>query len=191
MKETRLILKGKTIFIIALVTIGLTTLTVYITGINYNRSITSNLYISLGVIATTIFIFLTYALYKGTRLIDNYPKFKNYEPRTILDGMELPNIGVIDGGDGITGIIFSILLWVVVAILVVVLLIVFEAIFWLSLFTIFASLYWVFLRALKLVFYKSRKTRGDFPASVFNALAYTALYTGWLFGITFIVDILN
>lgn len=188
--ETRLILKGKTIFIIALITIGLTFLTVYLTGINFNRSLTSNLYISLGIIAFALFAFLTFSLYRGTKLIDNYPKFENYEPGTIFHGTSMPEFGV-DGGDGIAGILISILLWVAMAIMVIVLLLVFEAIFWLSLFIIFASLYWIFVRALKVVLFKSRRTRGDFPASVFNALKYTTLYTSWLFGIALIVQLLQ
>ena len=191
MKETKLTLKGKTVFIIALITIGLTILTVYLTGINYNRSLTSNLYISLGVIAAALFIFLTFSLYKGTKLIDNYPKFQNYEPGTIFHGTSMPEFGGVDVGDGIGGILLSILLWIAMAIAVIVLLIVFEAIFWLSLFIIFASLYWIFIRALKVVFYKARRTRGDFPASLVNALTYTTLYTGWLFGIALIVDLLK
>ena len=191
MKNTRLILKGRTVFIIALITIGLTFLTVYLTGINYNRSLTSNFYISLGVIATTLLIFLIYTLYKGTKLIDNYPKFQNYEPGTIFHGTNMPEFGGIDAGDGIGGIVLSILFWIAMAILMIVLLLVFEAIFWLSLFIIFASLYWIFVRALKVVFYKARRTRGDLSASVFNALVYTALYTGWLFGIALIVDLLK
>ncbi|MCG8386740.1 MAG: hypothetical protein MJA30_14420, partial [Cytophagales bacterium] len=72
MKENRLVLKGKTVFILALVATVLTVITVYLTGINYNRSIASNLYISLGLISTSLFLFLTYALYKGTKLVNNY-----------------------------------------------------------------------------------------------------------------------
>ena len=191
LKETNLTLRGKTVFIIALITIGLTFLTVYLTGINFNRSLTSNLYISLGIIAGTLFVFLTVTLYKGTRLIDNYPRFQNYEPGAIFHGTSIPEFGGGEVGDGIAGILLSILLWIATAIVIVVLLLVFEAIFWLSLFIIFASLYWIFIRALRVVFYKARRTRGDFSASLVNALTYTVLYTGWLFGIAVIVDLLK
>lgn len=191
MKENRLILKGKTVFIIALVAIGLTVLTVYITGINYNRSLTTNLYISLGLISISLFLFLTYALYKGTKLINNYPKFENYEPGTIMHNATLPEFGGIDAGDGIGGLIMSILLWIAITIAIIVLLFLFEAFFWISLFIIFASLYWVFARALRVVFYKARRTNGDLPASVVNALTYTVLYTAWLFGIAVIIDLIK
>jgi len=191
MKGNKLVLKGKTVFIIALVAIGLTVLTVYLTGVDYNRSLTTNLYISLGIISTSLFLFLTYALYRGTKLIDNYPKFKNYEPGTIMHNATLPEFGGIDGGDGIGGLIISILLWIAVTVAIIVFLILFEALFWLSLFIIFASLYWVFVRALRMVFYKARRTRGDLPASVVNAATYTVLYTAWLFGIALIIDLIK
>lgn len=103
----------------------------------------------------------------------------------------MPEFEGVDVGDGIGGTLLSILLWIAMAIAVIVLLIVFEAIFWLSLFIIFASLYWIFIRALKVAYYKARRTGGDFPASLVNALTYTTLYTGWLFGIAVIVDLLK
>ena len=190
MKENRLILNGKTIFLIALVAVVLTLLTVYLTGINYNRSITANLYISLGLISTSLFLFLTYALYRGTKLINNYPKFQNYEPGTSLHNATLPEFG-IDAGEGIAGLLLSILLWVAMTIAIIVLLFLFEALFWLSLFIIFASLYWVFARALRVVFYKARRTNGDFPASVVYALKYTLLYTAWFYGIALLIDLIK
>ncbi|MGB3463960.1 MAG: hypothetical protein WBA74_01765 [Cyclobacteriaceae bacterium] len=44
---------------------------------------------------------------------------------------------------------------------------------------------------LELAFYKARKTRGDLSASALNAIVYTTLYTGWLFAIALIVDLLK
>ena len=186
----RTILKGKAVFIIALITIGLTFLTVYLTGINYNRSLSSNLFIALGIIATVLFLFLAYGLYKGIRLVNNYPKFENYHPGAIMHEVKFPEFGIYTG-DGIEGVILSILLWIGMAVLMVVMLVVFEAIFWLSLFVIFATLYWIFIRALKLVFIKSSTTKGDFASSVYTAFIYTLLYTGWIFGIAFVVQTLQ
>ena len=82
-------------------------------------------------------------------------------------------------------------MWIALAILAVVFLLVLEALFWISLFVIFAMLYWVFIRAIRLILYKARKTKGDLGASIFNALVYTLLFTGWMFAITFVVDILR
>jgi hypothetical protein len=178
-------LKGKTLFILAVVSIGITTITVYISGIHFNRSISDNLFISLSIIALILFIFLTFGLYRGIRLIDNFPKFRKYESGTILHGSTPPDVN-LDGGDGIEGIILSVLFWIGMGILMIILLLVFEAVLWISLFIIFASLYWIFIRAIRLVLRQSVKTRGDLGASIFTALGYTFLYTSWLFGIAFI-----
>ena len=191
MKEKRIIFKGRTIFIVSLISISLTFLVVYLAGINFNRSLTSNLYLSLSIIAISVFLFLAFGLYKGIGIINNPPKLKNYQPGSIMQAIRLPDLGTDIIGDGIGGIILSILLWIALAILAVVFLLVLEALFWISLFVIFAMLYWVFIRAIRLILYKARKTKGDLGASIFNALVYTLLFTGWMFAITFVVDILR
>lgn len=183
----RFVLKGQTVFVIAILAVGLTVLTVYLAGINYNRSLTTNLYLSLGLISFSLFTFLTFSLYKGTKLINNYPKFRNYEPGAIMHYPNFPEFE-LDTGEGIGGFLVSILLWVGITIGIIVLMLLFETLFWISLFIIFASLYWVFTRALRVVFYKARRANGDLSASVVNALTYTVLYTAWLFGIAIIID---
>jgi len=190
LKKDNLILKGRTVFIVAVIAIVLTVLTVFIAGINYNRSLGSNLFISLGIISASLFSFLSYAFYRGTKLVDDYPKFRNYSPGTIMERASFPDFG-INTDDGISGFLLSLILWLLVTIGIVVLLLLFETLLWFSFFIIFASLYWLFSRALRLAFYKSRRTRGDLPASIVNALTYTALYTGWLFGIAVIIDLLK
>ena len=89
---------------------GITILTVYLTGINYNRSLTSNLYLSLGIIATSLFLFMAYGLYKGIGLIDNFPKFRNFKRGDIM-GNASPTFDTpsIDIGDGIGGLILILL----------------------------------------------------------------------------------
>ncbi|MEM6687557.1 MAG: hypothetical protein AAF617_17400, partial [Bacteroidota bacterium] len=65
MKPSKTYLKGTSVFIVSLIVVVITTLTVYLSGIHYHRSITNNFYISLGIIAIALFSFLTYGLYKG------------------------------------------------------------------------------------------------------------------------------
>lgn len=153
---------------------------------------TSNLYLSLGIIATALFLFMTYGLYRGIGLIDNFPKFRNFKTGDFIANsgtgptIELPSVG-----DGISGLILSILLWIAMSILFVVLLIVLEAVFWFSLFIILAMLYWVFFRALKFVFNKSKDTKGDIGISSVYSLTYTLLYSGWIFGIIYLTEIIK
>jgi len=185
-------LKGKSVFIVSLLVIGITILTVYLTGINYNRSLTSNLYLSLGIIATALFLFMTYGLYTGIGLIDNFPKFRNFKSGDFIANSGTgPNMDLPAVGDGIGGLILSILLWIGMSILFVILLIVLEAVFWFSLFIILAMLYWIFFRALKFVFNKSKDTKGDIGISAVYSLTYTLLYVGWISGIVYLTEIIK
>ncbi len=190
MKATKTYLKGKSIFIVSLIVITVTTLTVYFTGQNFNRSITSNFYISLSIIGISLFLFMTYGLYKGAKMSNDFPEFKDFKTDNFISGSgELPNIDMpsIDL-DGFGGIIVSIVLWIVMSIVVFVLLIVLEAVFWFSIFIIFTILYWVFFRALRLVFSSSNQTKGDLLASVKQSFSYTIFYLGWMYGIVYLVQ---
>ncbi|SFR59285.1 hypothetical protein [Maribacter stanieri] len=192
MKAKQTYLKGKSIFKVSLVVIVITITTVYLTGENYNRTITSNLYLSLFVIGTALFLFITYGLYKGIGLTDNFPKFREFKTGELIansgNGANLPSIEV---GDGISGVIMSILLWIAMTIILFVLLILIEAVFWISIFIILTMLYWVFFRALKFVFSKSKDTKGDIGISAIYSLGYTTLYLGWIFGIVYLTDLLG
>ncbi|KAA1244294.1 hypothetical protein [Aquimarina sp. RZ0] len=185
-------LKGKSVFIVSLVVIVITMLTVYLTGINYSRSLTSNFYISLSIIATALFLFMVYGLYKGIGLIDNFSKFRNFKTGDIISQSgTIPDLPTIDVGDGIDGIVVSVILWIGMTILFAILLIFLEAVFWISIFILLAMMYWVFFRALKFVFTKSSDTKGDIGISTVYSLAYTALYTGWIFVIVYITQLLK
>ena len=116
MKPNKTYLKGKSVFIVSLIVIVVTALTVYLSGINYHRSITNNFYISLGIIAVTLFLFLSYGLYKGIDLEDDYPKLKGFNLRNKLNDMshfDGASDFDFDVGEDIGGIIISILLWIV------------------------------------------------------------------------------
>ena len=184
-------LKGKTVFIVSLVVIGATFLTVWLTGINYNREITSNLYLSLSIIGFILFVFMAYGLYRGIGLEDNFPKYKNYKKGEFLNYSAPESFGNSDAdvGEGIAGILISIVLWVIMTVAIILSIILLEAIFWFSLFIIVMMLYWVFFRALKLVFNKSHKTVGGLLLSISYSLTYTALYLGWIFAIVYLTEI--
>jgi hypothetical protein len=192
LKNKKEYLKGKSVFIVSLFVIGITILTVYLTGENYSRNITSNLYLSLSIIGTALFVFMTFGLYKGIRLIDNFPKFKEFKTGDFIEqSVTVPDLPSIEVEDGIGGLILSIVLWIGMTILVFLLLILLEAFFWISIFIILAMLYWVFFRALKFVFSKSTETKGDIGISAFYSLIYTVLYLGWIFGIVYLTEVLG
>jgi hypothetical protein len=84
LKAKQTYLKGKSVFTVSLLVIGITILTVYLTGENYSRTITSNLYLSLSIIGIALFLFMTYGLYKGIGLIDNFPKFRMFKTGDLI-----------------------------------------------------------------------------------------------------------
>lgn len=191
-KAEKTYLKGKSIFIVSLLVIGITILTVYLTGENYNRTVTSNLYLSLSIIGTSLFLFMTYGLFYGIGLKDNFPKFREFKIGDfIAQSGTTPDLPSIEVGDGIGELIISVLLWIGMTILIFVLLILLEAFFWVSIFIILAMLYWVFFRALRFVFSKSKDTKGDIGISAVYALTYSVLYLGWIFGIVYLTEILR
>lgn len=192
MKAKQTYLKGKSVFIVSLIVIGITVLTVYLSGINYNRSLTSNLYISLGIIAIALFLFMTFGLYQGVALIDNFPKFKKYKSGDYIPQIDgIPDFPDIDIDDGFGGILLAIILWVLMTLIIILLLIVLDAFFWFSIFIILTMLYWVFFRALKLVFSLSKETKKNIRGSIFYSFIYTLLYVGWIFGIVYLVEIIK
>lgn len=184
-------LKGKSVFIVSLLVIAVTVLTVYFTGVNYNRSLTVNLYASLAIIGTALFLFMAYGLYKGVDVVDDFPNFRGFKSGDFYSG-HVPfdaDIPSSDIGDGWEGIVVSIFMWIAMTILLFVLLIILEVVFWVSLFVILMMLYWLFFRALKLVFSKSKDTQGDIGISALYAFGYTALYVGWIFGIVYLSEV--
>lgn len=175
-----------------MVIVGITFLTVYLTGVRYDRAIATNTYLSLTIIAVVLFLFMVYGLYTGVGLIDNFPSRERYRPGRILSNLgswsDLPSP---DGGDGIGGFLISVVLWIAIALVCIVLLILLEVMFWVSIFVILAMLYCMFFQALKQVFDRSDETKGNVVASMVYALRYTLLYTGWLFGVVYLAEVLG
>jgi len=190
MKATHTYLRGKSVFIVSLVVIGVTFLTVYFTGKNVGRSLHSNFYISVGIISASLFLFMTYGLYFGVGLIDNFPK--SYKPRAFLTNSNLlPEMPNIDIGDGIGGLVASILLWIRMTILFLILLFFFEAIILFAVFIILGMLYWVFFRALRFVFKKSGEMKGKLMPSIIYSLGYTVVYIAWIVGIVYLTEVFS
>lgn len=183
-------LNGKSLFIISLTVVAITVVTVYLSGINYRRSITDNFYISLSIIGVALFLFMLVGLYKGLGLNNNFPEYKNYKMGDFfsLAGTEI-DTPAITTDDPITSFLGTVLSWILVTIVAFVLLIVLEVLFWASLFTVIALLYWVFFRALRLVFIKSRFTKGKLKLSTWFAIQYTLLFVGWMFVLVYLVDL--
>lgn len=193
MKSSKKLLFGKTLLIAFLGTIVITVLSVCLTGLTSHRSILENSIISLSILALCFFIFLTFGLFNGLNVLDNYSHKLQLKWRTALrkdhgDGSWVPDFGDVEApdlGDGIGGIILGILLWIIVTIIVVWLLITLQAVVWLTMIILVAAIYWILIRALKLIFSKSTECEDDFLKSVTYATGYTILYIGWIYGVVY------
>ncbi len=159
--------------------------------------------ITLYSVAAVLFGFLTAALYKGVRVQRSpadRPVWRSLRNRfkqpkisaddvgdavsTVADvasSADIFDLPDLSGGDDLLGCLFSIVLWVIVAVLIIILLPIVIELLWAVLFILIAVLYWIFYRALRVVFIQSRECRGNWLRSVGYAGFYTLLYTGWLF----------
>lgn len=72
-------LSGKSFFIISLLVIGLSVVLVYSIGLSFDKSLGAKIYTALSLIASCLFLFMTYGLYTGIGLIDDFPKFKHFK----------------------------------------------------------------------------------------------------------------
>lgn len=183
-------LSGKYVFIISLLVLGLSVVLVYSIGLSFDKRLEAKIYTALSLIASCLFLFMTYGLYTGIGLIDDFPKFKHFKRGHFFEHItpekyEMPQI---DTGDGIAGLFLSVILWIAMTILCLVMLLFLEVFFWFSLFVLLTMLYWVFFRAMRMVFRKSKDTQKDLGLSLLYASIYTFLYVGWLYGVVYLYE---
>jgi hypothetical protein len=195
-KQTKKLLFGRTLLIAFIITITITILLVFLTGLSSHRSILSNSLISLAILSACLFIFLVFGLYNGLNVYDNYShklqlswrRAKKRLPDSWASGFT-GDTDIPDIGDGIGGVILAIILWIVISIALVFLLIFLQAVVWLTLILLAIAIYWIIIRAFKLIFSNSSVCENDLPKSISYAFFYTLLYAGWIYGIIYIASI--
>ena len=186
----RTLIDTKNIFIISMLVIAITILSVWFYGIGKHKTVIENSLISTSIISIAFFLFISISLYNGTKLKDNVGKItdkikskkldflKDLSP-TEFSGLELGT----DIAEGIGGIIMSIILWIIVTIVLSFLFYALGTIIWFSILVFLGMLYWIFFRAVRLIFKKSVECCGNFERSIFYGLTYTLLYNFWIYGI--------
>lgn len=167
---------------------------VWISGQSSHRSLFQNSVISTSILGTAFLLFISLGLYYGLKLKDNIGHVLTKENIKKLSD-KTPEIGSFDFdgpalGDGIGGIILSIILWFVIAVLFTFLLYFLGVFFWVMVLVFAAMLYWIFFRALRLVFKNSKYCRGNLAKSLGLGLFYSFLYLSWIYGIIFLVNYL-
>ena len=183
-------ISSKIAFFISIAIISIVILAVWVLGMKNDQTIESNAIISLSILTSIFTIFLTVGLYRGVKLKDELGSVVDkYKSGSLSDGIteSFGNGGVaIDFGDGIEGVLVSILLWVLMTIVFGVLIWLFGAALWFLVLAIVAMLYWLFFRATRLVFKRSFKCKGKLGVSFFYGLWYSLIYSSWLFAVLFI-----
>jgi len=170
----------------------LTVLSIWLFGLGQHRTLFENSILSTSILSIAFLLFLTIGLYNGIKLKDDIGRLTdNLKPSKIPNLSEMATgADFIDVGDGIGGILISILLWFLLTILIGIFLWLFGAILWSGIIVFIAMLYWIFFRALRLIFKNSNKCKGDLMISMAYGLGYTILYNFWIYGIILVAHYL-
>jgi hypothetical protein len=193
--KKRILIDSKKIFTISLISIIITILSVWFYGIGKHKTVIENSLISTSILSIAFFLFITISLNNGTKLkdilgklTDNFDSKKlNFLKEFNVDGgfgHSMPEIG-----EGIGGIIMSIVLWILATIIISYLFFALGTIIWLSILVFLGMLYWIFFRALRLIFKKSSECSGNIKRSIFYGFTYTILYNFWIYGIILLTKI--
>ena len=180
---------SKKAFILATLFGAATIIFFWLFGLRTHKSVIENATISTSILSVAFFVFLFVNLYRGAKLKENLGKITDKFDSKKLGGLKdvspTDGEGIPDVGEGIGGIIVSILLWIVVAFVFSYLLWAFAAVLWLSVLFLFAILYWIFFRATRRVFRHSKKCEGQIDYSFIYALFYTVMYSSWIYAIIY------
>lgn len=185
------IINSRNIFIITLIVILLTILSVWIFGLDIHNSLFKNSLISTSILSFAFLLFISIGLYKGIKIKDNLGKITDKYSSNDVDFLKEIFIESDspdhDLGEGIFGIIFSLILWFIMAFAISYLAWAFGTIIWFSILAFIAMLYWIFFRALRLVFKKSSICKGNLTTSIFYGIGFTILYNFWIYLIIFMM----
>jgi len=188
--KTRNFIDSKYVFIITLLVIAVTILSVWFYGIGKHKTVIENSLLSTSILSVAFFLFITIGLYKGIKLKDTIGKITdniNTKKTAFLKDILPSDLSPIESGldvaEGIGGTVFSIVLWLIVTLILSYLFFALGTIIWFSILLFLTMLYWIFFRALRLIFKKSAVCNGNFERSVFYGFIYTLLYNFWIYGL--------
>lgn len=193
--KKRQLLPSKSAFIISLIVIPLTIVSVWFYGMGQHKTVIENSLISTSILSLIFFLFITINLYKGAKLKDTLGKFTSHlttKKTAFLKDINL-DAGIIESdsiaGEGIGGLILNIILWLIATIVLSYLFFILGTFIWFSIVLFIAMLYWLFFRAIRLIFKKSPECSGNVEKSVFYGIIYTLIYVSWIYVIIALVSI--
>ena len=178
------LVNSKTVFLATLIVIPVVILLVYVSGLHKHRSIYLNSLISTTILSVFFLVFMATGLYKGWKLKDtlgNFTKKITFSKLPDTSGsyefIDLPDTDA----EGIAGVIVSLIIWLVVALLYSLLFWIAGGLIWATIMLTTGLLYWIIFRAFRLIFKHSPKCRGNLIRSFLVAGIYTGLYNFWIY----------
>lgn len=191
-----MIIKGRTAFYLFMLVCNLVIVTVWITGLNIHRTIADNAVYSLTILTCLFFTFVTYGLYKGVGLSDNFGNIKNKivfaEPTGISGKISPVDLPIAElATEGIEGVVAGVLIWIGSLLFAVILVFFFETIIFSGLVIFTGMLYWIFYQAARLIFRYSRLTKNHIYRSTLIGLKYSLLYSSWIYGVIWAIEFIR
>jgi hypothetical protein len=193
--STKDLVKSRTLFLWTLLIVPALVLVVYITGVKDHRPFYVNAIISGSILSALFLVFITFGLYKGWQLKDDFDSIsvrinKWRKPKSSeADVTDVP-VDVLDEG-GIGGVLISILMWILIGMFGAIVIWLIGAIVWIPVVIATGMLYWVVYNCYSMIFQKSAQCKGNLMESLRIAILYTGYYTIWASLILFGIDYLR
>jgi hypothetical protein len=182
--KRRLVDSGSVFAVSIFVTI-ITTVFIWVLGLGTHRTLFVNSLLSVSILSAAFLVFIVYGLYQGIKLKDNVGRvtdkfrFKRFD--------DFWNSGLGEGAgsaaEGCTGDLGELVLWLLAAVVAIILIWLLGNVLWFLILVFVAMLYWIFFRALRFIFKKSYRCKGNFGKSFLYGLYHTILYNFWIYGI--------
>lgn len=181
--KRRLVDSGSVFAVSIFVTI-ITTVFIWVLGLGSHRTLFVNSLLSVSILSTAFLVFIVYGLYQGIKLKDNIGKITDKFRFKGLRDFRKMNSGLRDSPAArCTGDFEELALWLLVAVVAIILIWLLGNVLWFLILVFIAMLYWIFFRALRFIFKKSYRCKGNFGKSFLYGLYHTILYNFWIYGI--------
>ncbi len=185
-KSNRTYITTRALAWVSMLVVLITVLGIWLLGLGQHRSLFTNSILSTSILSCAFVLFVTIGLYKGVKLKDDVGSFNDKikgDPQpNLASAFEFPS-SALALTDGLEGIFFGILAWLLMSILLFAMLWLFGVVGWTLIWVFIAMLYWIFFRALRLVFKNANRCKGRFLMSLGYGIGYTMLYNFWIYGI--------
>ncbi len=185
----RRLVDSGSVFAVSIFVAVVTVVFVWVLGLGTHRTLFVNSILSVSVLSVAFLVFIVSGLYRGIKLRDNVGKITDrFSFKSIGDFWSVGE-GMGEGGSstshagGCLGDLGDVFIWIILAIVAIVLIWLLGHVLWFLILVFIGMLYWVFFRALRFIFKKSYRCKGNLWKSFWYGLYHTILYNFWIYGI--------